>query len=171
MDEAHERQTMTADLLDLCSDYEQLNDIAKKVKADRHYLSRSQELDWKDINVLVEENVKLKAHILSTIHADDDEPVTVDYLVSLGFFLLVNTVYRSPLHADYSDCKPRFTLRYESQDPVPVYRQAWGRWEIGVPGLVQSSPVQPHNRGQLRSLCKSLGVPLNDPLKPIKPTA
>jgi hypothetical protein len=76
-------QPTTAELIEMCDDYEYISEIAKKLKADRHYLTRSQELDWKDIVVLVEENAALKAHILATVRPDDDKPADAEWFAGL----------------------------------------------------------------------------------------
>jgi hypothetical protein len=84
--------------------------------------------------------------------ADDGEPVTEDWLVSIGFWRRGGDELCSPRDG-------RWMLIHDA-DPVPGYSS---RWNLSFPGCQQGLGYDLPTRGDVRRLLTALNVPFSQP--------
>jgi hypothetical protein len=109
----------------------------------------------------------LKAVVLAmesaTVHADDGDAVTEDWLRSVGFTETSdNDALRLEFRKPYGEDTAVFHL--QCSDRHNLLDCPWEIWVQSIECEREGAmlPCEPQTRGQLRRLCEALGVPLKE---------
>ncbi len=108
---------------------------------------------------LVRNAMKLAEGFINEHPADDAEPITEEWLSSIGFSK--RGMFAMDIKVPSKTCT--FALSCADYENLPCCWELWNEFDDSTPSEGACLPCQPQNRGDVRRLADALGIPLTEP--------